>query len=296
MALSRMLMRNSRTPYSVLGKELGLSPQLVHRRVQNLMDAEIIRGTYAALSFKAMRAMWVIVHGWAKASSMDEAAKALKDEQHVAIVQVASGNYVYVHGNVTDAVGLAELVTSVQRALVMTDPQVGIVHTPPVDGPGLNGMDLRIIKALANDARRPVSELAEELGTTAKTVRRRLDRLIREELVQLSIHWQPDTMGDMVSQIHLMLKEGVPNERAAFLMIKKYAPGIIRSYTFSNVPGFILLTYCNRNAREMQETCRGLEAEGIFINVVPNVIRAIYHYPEHRHAVMQDMLRKAERN
>jgi hypothetical protein len=79
-------------------------------------------------------------------------------------------------------------------------------------------------------------------------------------------------------------------------MIKTYAPGIIRSYTFSNVPGFILLTYCNRNAREMQETCRGLEAEGIFINVVPNVIRAIYHYPEHRHAVMQDMLRKAERN
>jgi phenylalanyl-tRNA synthetase alpha chain len=58
----------------------------------------------------------------------------------------------------------------------------------------------------------------------------------------------------MVSQIHLVLKEGVPNEKAAYLMIKKYAPGIIRSYTFSNVPGFILLTYCNRNAREMQDT------------------------------------------
>ncbi len=239
MALSRMLMRNSRTPYSELGKELGLSPQMVHRRVQHLTDVEIIRGTYAALSFKAMKARWVIVHGWSKANSMDEVAKELRNDPHVAIMQVASGNYVYVHGNVTDAVGLAELVTSVQRSAKLSEPQVGIVHTPPLEHTGLSGMDLRIIKALANDTRRPVNEIAEELGTTAKTVRRRLDRLMKEDLVQLSINWQPDTMGDMVSQIHMVLKDGVPNEKAAYLMIKKYAPGIIRSYTFSNVPGLI---------------------------------------------------------
>lgn len=296
MALSRMLMRNSRTPYSELGKELDLSPQMVHRRVQHLIDADIIRGTYAALSFKAMKAMWVIVHGWSKANSMDEVARELKDDQHVAIMQVASGNYVYIHGNVTDAVGLAELVGSVQRSAKLSEPQVGIVHTPPLDHSGLSAMDLRIIKALANDTRRPVNEIAEELGTTAKTVRRRLDRLMREDLVQLSINWQPDTMGDMVSQIHLALKDGVESERAAYLMIKKYAPGIIRSYTFSNVPGFIMLTYCNRNAREMQETCRELESEGIFTSVVPNVIRSIYHYPEHREAVLQDMLRRIKKN
>lgn len=292
MALSRMLMRNSRTPYSELGKELGLSPQMVHRRVQHLMDVEIIRGTYAALSFKAMKAMWVIVHGWSKANSMDEVAKDLRNDPHVAIMQVASGNYVYVHGNVTDAVGLAELVTSVQKSAKLSEPQVGIVQTPPLGNDALSGMDLRIIKALANDTRRPVNEIAEELGTTAKTVRRRLDRLMKEDLVQLSINWQPDTMGDMVSQIHLVLKEGVPNEKAAYLMIKKYAPGIIRSYTFSNVPGFILLTYCNRNAREMQDTCRELEGEGVFTSVVPNVIRAIYHYPEHREAVLQELLKR----
>jgi len=295
-ALSRMLMRNSRTPYSELGKELDLSPQMVHRRVRHLIDADIIRGTYAALSFKAMKAMWVIVHGWSKANSMDEVARELKDDQHVAIMQVASGNYVYIHGNVTDAVGLAELVGSVQRSAKLSEPQVGIVHTPPLDHSGLSAMDLRIIKALANDTRRPVNEIAEELGTTAKTVRRRLDRLMREDLVQLSINWQPDTMGDMVSQIHLALKDGVESERAAYLMIKKYAPGIIRSYTFSNVPGFIMLTYCNRNAREMQETCRELESEGIFTSVVPNVIRSIYHYPEHREAVLQDMLRRIKKN
>lgn len=295
-ALSRMLLRNARTPYSELGKELGLSPQMVHRRVQNLIDSEIIRGTYAALSFKAMKAMWVIVHGWARVNSVDEGARLLREDPHVAVMQVASGNYVYVHGNVTDAVGLAQFVTSVQSSLSMSEPQVGIVQTPAPDGPRLSGMDLRIVLALANDARRPALEIAQELGTTAKTVRRRLDRMIKEELVQLSINWQPDTMGDTVSQIHLMLREDVSRERAAYLMIKKYGPCMIRSYTFSNVPGLIMLTYCNRNVREMQETCRELEGEGIFTSVVPNVIRAIHHYPEHRQAVLQEMLRRKLKN
>lgn len=294
-ALSRMLLRNSRTPYSELGKELGLSPQMVHRRVQHLIDVEIIRGTYAALSFKAMKAMWVIVHGWSRADSMDEVAKALKDVPQVAIMQVASGNYIYVHGNVADAVGMAELVTAVQNKAELSDPQVGIVQTPPVEGSALGALDLRIIKALASDSRRPVNDLAEELGTTVKTVRRHLDRLIDEDLIYMSIHWQPDTLGDMVSQIHLVLKQGVSNERTAFLLIKKYSRGIIRSYTFSNQPGMMILTYCSENAREMQRTCKDLESEGVFTKVVPNVIRGIYHYPEHREAALKMMLEKTVR-
>jgi len=294
-ALSRMLLWNSRTSYSELGKELGLSPQMVHRRVQHLMEAEVIRGTYATLSFKAMKTMWVIVHGWSRANSMDEVAQALREVPQVAIMQVASGNYVYVHGNVGDAVGMAELVTAVQRKAELSDPQVGIVQTQPAEEAVLGALDLRIIKALASDTRRPVNDLADELGTTVKTVRRHLDRLIDEGLIHMSIHWQPDTLGDMVSQIHLVLKEGVSNERTAFLMIKKYSRGIIRSYTFSNQPGMMIITYCNENAREMQRTCKDLESEGVFTKVVPNVIRGIYHYPEHREAALKMMLEKTVR-
>ena len=56
-ALSRALLMNARTTYAELGKELGQSPQVVHRRVQALIENEIVRGTYAALSFKALGPM-----------------------------------------------------------------------------------------------------------------------------------------------------------------------------------------------------------------------------------------------
>ena len=294
-ALSRSLMRNSRTSYSDLGKELGLSPQVVHRRVQALIEAGIVRGTYTTLSFKALGAMWVVVHGWSKARSMDEMDSRFRRIPQVAMSQVASGNYVYVHASVRDAVDLAHLVTAVQQEAQMSEPQVGIVPLPPSPPVTLTRMDLRIIKALAEDTRRPMTDIAEELGTTVKTARRRLERLIAEDLVQLSIHWQPDSLGDTISQIHLTLKDDVPREKAAFLLIKKYATGVVRSYAFSNQPNQVILTYWSRNVRDMQNACREMEAEGVFTSVVPNIIRDIYYYDEHRNAPLEEMLKHVKR-
>ncbi|MBI0583135.1 MAG: winged helix-turn-helix transcriptional regulator [Methanomassiliicoccus sp.] len=295
LALSRLLMRNSRTSYSDLGKELGLSPQVVHRRVQSLIEADIIRGSYALLSFKARGAMWVMVHGRSNAPVMDDVDRKFRAIPQVAVFQVTSGNYVYVHGNVKDSTELADFVTAVQRDAQLSEPQVGIIPLPPSTGSVLTAMDLRIIQALAKDARRPVTDVAEELGTTVKTVHRRLDRMIKEDLIMLSINWQPDTLGDTISQIHLSLRDDVPREKVAFLLIKRYAPSIMRTYTFSNLPNQVIITYWSRNVREMQNVCRELEAEGIFASVVPNIIRAVYHYEEHQKAPLQEMLRQAKK-
>ncbi|HUT27879.1 MAG TPA: AsnC family transcriptional regulator [Methanomassiliicoccales archaeon] len=294
-ALCRLLMRNSRTSYSALGKELGLSPQVVHRRVQSLIEAEIIRGTYATLSFKATGVMWVVVHGWSRARSMDEVDRKFRAIPQVGIFQVASGNYVYVHGNVKDSAELADFVSAVQRDAQISEPQVGIIPLPPFTGSVLTPMDLRIIQALAMDARRPIFKVAEELGTTVKTVNRRLNRMVHEDLIMLSIHWQPDTLGDTISQIHLVLRDDVPREKAAFLLIKRFAPGTVRTYTFSNLPNQVIITYWSRNVREMQNACQELEAEGIFVSVVPNIIRSVFYYGDHQKASLQEMLRQAKK-
>jgi DNA-binding Lrp family transcriptional regulator len=288
-------MRNSRTSYSDLGKELGLSPQVVHRRVTSLVEADIIRGTYAALNFRALGAMWVMVHGWSKARVMSEVDQKFRAISQVAVFQVASGNYVYVHGNVKDSAELADFVSAVQRDAQISEPQVGIIPLPPIKESVLTAMDLRIIQALARDSRRPSSEVAGQLGTTIKTVRRRLDRLIQDDLIMLSINWQPDTLGDTISQIHLALRDEVPREKAAFLLIKRFSPGVVRTYTFSNLPNQVIITFWSRNVREMQNACRDLEVEGIFASVVPNIIRAIYYYEEHREDLLKDALERIKK-
>ena len=53
------------------------------------------------------------------------------------------------------------------------------VDMPRVDRP-LAGLDWRIIKALREDARRPVREVARDARVSEKTVKRRLDRMAQE--------------------------------------------------------------------------------------------------------------------
>ena len=55
---------------------------------------------------------------------------------------------------------------------------------PPVAG-ALSNLDWRIVKALRMRARRSPEELARELGVTAKTIRRRLDRMVKEGSVDV---------------------------------------------------------------------------------------------------------------
>lgn len=292
-ALCRSLLKNSRTPYSDLGKALGLSPQAVHRRVQSLTEDGIVRGTTAYPSFRAFSRMWILIYGWSKAPSMADVAEKLRADQSVAAFQVASGNFIYVQGSVRDANDLAQLVSFVQKAASLHDLQVGIMPTPPAAPEGaLTYLDLRLIAALREDARRPVAEVAEEVGVSAKTARKRLDRMEEEELVHFSIHWQPDSQGDTITNIHLNLREGV-EEKVAFLLIKRMAANVVRTYSFSNLPNQLIVLFWTRNIKEMERTCRELEGEGLFHSVIPNILRDMYYYDEHRDRILDQLLKKA---
>jgi DNA-binding Lrp family transcriptional regulator len=293
LALCRSLLMNARMSYSELGKTLDLTSQAVHRRVKALMDAKIITGTGTFLTLKAQGLMWVVVFGWSRAPSMDDVASKLKKEKDVAVFFVASGNYVYIHGAVSDANEMATFVTQIQRLAQIHDVQVGILPSPPASKETLSRLDLRIIMSLQQDARKPISEVADEVGISVKTAKRKLDRLTDEELVQFTIHWSPDTQGDTVTNIHLSIKEDVVKEKVAFLLIKKLSAGVIRTYSFSNLPNQLIVMLWTTNVKEMQRICRELEADGSFHSVVPNILRDIHYYDEHRHARLDSMLKAA---
>jgi DNA-binding Lrp family transcriptional regulator len=294
LALCRNLIMNSRLSYSELGKALDLTPQAVHRRVRSLMEAEIITGTGTFLTLKAQGRMWVVVYGWSKAASMDDVAAKLNKQSEVAVFFVASGNYVYVHGAVGDANEMASFVNKVQKVAMITEVQVGIMPSPaPAPKDALSRLDLRIIKSMQEDARKPISDVANEVGVSVKTAKRKLDRMIEDDLVQFSIHWRPDTQGDTVTNIHLTIKDEVEREKVAFQLIKRMSAGVIRTYSFSNLPNHLIVILWTRNVKEMQRTCRELERDGFFHSVVPNIIRDIHYYDAHRHAILDGMLRKS---
>ena len=67
-------------------------------------------------------------------------------------------------------------------------------------------LDYKIIRSLKEDSRKATSVVAEEIGVSTKTVRRRLNRMIKNFLIVFSIDWYPDASNDIISAFHVQLK------------------------------------------------------------------------------------------
>lgn len=221
----------------------------------------------------------VIIFGWSKSKSISEVVSRLAENPSIAIMQVASGNYVYVHAGIKSADQLAKVVTFVQQEAKISSPTVGIVSGPEPSAPDpLTRSDMKIISSLREDSRKSVALVSAEIGMTAKTVRKRLHRMVEEDLVSFSVHWRPDAQGDTMSKLHIILNEEVDREKVAVSLISRFSDNVINVISFSNLPNLILVTIWTESVRDMNRLCKSLESEGLVESVTPVVLLDIHYY------------------
>lgn len=75
----------------------------------------------------------------------------------------------------------------------------------PTGGVSVDELDLRIIGALELDGRRPVADIARALAVPKSTVQRRLDALIREQVIQVAAYADSARLG-LGMHVHLNLQ------------------------------------------------------------------------------------------
>ena len=61
--------------------------------------------------------------------------------------------------------------------------------------PVFDGLDLRIIDALAEDGRRPFTQVADDVGVAEATVRARVNRLLRLDAIRFVTDMRPHELG-----------------------------------------------------------------------------------------------------
>ena len=288
--LCQLLLANSRLSYRELSEKLDLSVTAVHNRIQSLIDVGIIRKFTAGLSIFAQNAIHVFIFGNSKTLSVSNLKSKLEKQGSIYWLAVGGGNVLYIGAYLKSLGDLEPLIRFVKEAAEMTEPTVGLTGSPVpafLKNAKINPdnklceLDYKIIRSLQNDSRKATSIVAEELGVSTKTVRRRLTRMINNYLIQFSIEWYPDASNDIMSIFHVNIKDDA-NSNAANLILQKHYPNTIFYWSFTNIPGSYVFMVWTPTTKELKDIRESMEQESAVRSVAPNMIYTGYIFKNWR--------------
>jgi DNA-binding Lrp family transcriptional regulator len=261
-SLSMTLMANSRIPYKDLAEMFNMSVNSIHKRVKSLVELGIIQGFKAKLGFANFPGITnIVMYGISDFRQKRQLIKQLGENEYVYNVTQGSGNVFYIHAYLRNIGELDDLVSFVRKTGNISDLIIGIdKEMPPI---ALNDLDFKpptdldylIINSLKNNSRKLISDIALEVGASTKTIRRRLDRLTENFLVQFQIDWYPDKAGIIPAMINFRFDTNIIIDDKEFenKLRKKYGPKILLIWSFSNLPSLKFVSILTQSMKDLQE-------------------------------------------
>ncbi|MFW9773873.1 MAG: winged helix-turn-helix transcriptional regulator [Candidatus Thorarchaeota archaeon] len=267
----RNLLENSRITYRELSEMINISISAIQKRIKKLEEDGVIITYSARPSVIALKCLWILAFGTSTAKSLDLVSKELGRHESVRFVGITGAKFMYVSALLRDISELQEFGSFVSETAHISDIIIGIINVPYLTTPEpLTKIDYRILKPLNRDARKPIADIADDLGLSAKTVRRRLNYMVENNLVTFSIEWMPVYENSFINLFHIYLNEGTDLISTIQKISDKCYPNIAYCFTFSNIPRFFTLTIWTKNAQESHKFQKDLESEG-FKNIVPHI-------------------------
>jgi len=183
---------------------------------------------------------------------------------------------------------LDEYSSYVSQTLKIQSPKIGLLsgvhYTAPIPyivpksrAMNYDKLDLEIIRALHNDSRKPISEIADEVKSTPNTIRRRLARMIEEGIIDLSINFNPEASNDIFATFQITVKPTVDKNEIAQLLNDKYHPNLFYCWTFSNLPNIILCWVWANNTKELTELVESIKKENID-SIIFDIMYKVYYF------------------
>jgi DNA-binding Lrp family transcriptional regulator len=292
--LCQLLLGNSRLSYRELADTLNLSVTAIHKRIQDLTESGVIRKFTAKISLFQLDALHILIFGNSKLDSVQSLPQKLESNGKIYWLSVGGGNHLYIGAYLQEITELEALVNFVKDAAAMPDLTVGINTFPMMPGfiPALKSktlypLDYQIMQSLKDNSRKATSEVADELGVSAKTVRRRLSRMMKDHLIELSMEWYPDVSNDIISLIHLRVKPQA-DKNTMDKLLRKHAPNMVFYWGFSNLPDTFIAMVWTNTMKALQQIRENLEKEADLQSAAPNLLYTGYIFRTWRDRLLEE--------
>ncbi len=277
--LCQLLLMNSRLSYRELAEKLDLSINAVHKRIKALTEEGIIRTFTAEISQAVLGTVRVLVFGKSDLEVIDGVQEKLRKNDSIYWVLLGGGNYLYVGAYIKDISQLDQYVSFVKNEAKIKDPIVGIFNALPIQAnEALYPLDYQIVCCLRKDSRKAASDVAEELGVSAKTVHRRLEKMLHQGLVELSIDWYPDASNDVFAMTHLKVRPSANKDAVGLSLMQKYGPNFFVYFSFSNLPNLLLGFVWANTLKELKAVLQNIHSEEDIESYMYNVPFTGYIY------------------
>ena len=291
--LSLMLLVNSRTSLNNLAKAFGMSINAIHKRIRILTDLGVIREFTARLSLMALGATIVLVIGRSQLRADEALFEEVAQTELIYWVGMGAEKKVYIGAYLRDISDLDSLTRFAKDRLGINDPKV-LIHAPSPPRMHtdrlliLKSLDYRIIYALHHNSRKTIPVLSDELGVSAKTIRKHLSNLIEKQFVELSLKWFPDASNDIISIAECNIKSNTDPEKALRSLRKKYSPNWMFEHQFVNQPGFCFAWLWTPTMKEFQEVYDSLREEPFFDSITIEILHHGFIFDTWRDSVLKE--------
>jgi DNA-binding Lrp family transcriptional regulator len=253
------------------------SVSAIHKRINKLIENGTIEAFVARPSIIALKSLFVIIFGTSKAKSMDAVQNEIGQHENILFVGIAGAKSLYTYAILRDISELQEFSTYVSRTAQINEPIVGIVNVPYMTTPEpLTTLDYKILKTMNRDARKSVVDIADDTGLSAKTVRKRLNRMIENNLVSFTIQWKL-WYSSFITVFRIILNEGTDMRSTIQHLNQKYSKNVFSCLSYSNIPNMITLETWAPNAQESRKIQEKLQIDG-FKDIIPYIAYSGNYY------------------
>ena len=180
----KLLNRNSRSSFLSIARNLGLSGRAVQTRIKRMICGGVILSFDIGFDVSLLGLNACISNVWLKGDvSKSKLLSELKKIKNIYFVTFDINNTLTILFHYHSLKDLEKIIEKIGfiKHIAKINPQIPRSrHYTEVK---LSSMDWKIILSLNHNARKKNHEVAKELGVSTKTIKRRLDRLIKDNVI-----------------------------------------------------------------------------------------------------------------
>ncbi|MFX0023744.1 MAG: winged helix-turn-helix transcriptional regulator, partial [Candidatus Hermodarchaeota archaeon] len=270
--LLKLLLFDGRMTYELIAKKLKLTPYLIKKKIQNLVDMGVIMKFTTNLNFLLFQksvcyTLAEVKQGTDQQELIERLGKfdevtggAISLQNKMQIIHTYSDDYEF-KKNLEKFMQHDEILNT-ENFILLIPPNLGFKNTRLIK------TDWKIINSIKDNCRKTDIEISNELGISSKTVKRRLDYLRENNIILFMIDLDTSA-ADFLSYLLIVKFQKIASESLNQVMkiINKY----FYVWRVANQEAFIFTVFIDK-LREVDEQVKEIE-------IVPYVKEVISYVP-----------------